>query len=97
MNILDFLNDHLLFLDGGMGTLLQSRGLKPGELPERWNLTHPDVIQSIHQAYYDAGSHVVNSNTFGASCLKFSREELDTIVNLGALIGFILGSLNTVL
>ena len=80
MNILDYANEHLLFLDGGMGTLLQSQGLQPGELPERWNLTHPDVITAIHQAYFDAGSHVVNANTFGASCLKFSADELENIV-----------------
>ena len=80
MTILEFLKNHLLFLDGGMGTLLQSRGLQPGEHPEHWNLSHPEVIRSIHQAYFDAGSHVVNSNTFGANCLKFSPSELDAIV-----------------
>lgn len=80
MNILDFLKEHLLFLDGGMGTLLQSQGLQPGEFPERWNLTHPEVITAIHQDYYDAGSHVVNSNTFGANSLKFTSSELESIV-----------------
>ncbi|MBQ2854251.1 MAG: homocysteine S-methyltransferase family protein [Oscillospiraceae bacterium] len=80
MNILEFTKDNLLFLDGGMGTLLQSQGLKPGELPETWNLTHPEIITRIHRDYFDAGSNVVNTNTFGASCLKFSREELDSIV-----------------
>ncbi|MBR4990497.1 MAG: homocysteine S-methyltransferase family protein, partial [Oscillospiraceae bacterium] len=80
MNILEFAKDHILFLDGGMGTLLQERGLKPGELPERWNLSHPEVITAIHRDYYNAGSHVVNANTFGASTLKFSPEELDSIV-----------------
>ena len=81
MTILEFAKENLLFLDGGMGTLLQSQGLQPGDLPERWNLTHPEVITSIHQDYYDAGSHVVNANTFGASRLKFSSEELDAIVH----------------
>ena len=80
MNILDYTKEHLLFLDGGMGTLLQSRGLQPGDLPEQWNLSHPEIITSIHKAYFDAGSHVVNTNTFGASTLKFSRDELDSIV-----------------
>ena len=80
MNILEFAKDNLLFLDGGMGTLLQSQGLQPGELPERWNLSHPDVITAIHRDYFDAGSHVVNANTFGASRLKFSSEELDEII-----------------
>ena len=44
MNVLAFAKENLLLLDGGMGTLLQARGLKPGELPERWNLTHPEAI-----------------------------------------------------
>ncbi len=81
MNITEFIKDHILILDGGMGTLLQDEGLAPGELPERWNLARPDVIRGIHRAYYDAGSHVVNTNTFGANTLKFSRDELETIVS----------------
>jgi 5-methyltetrahydrofolate--homocysteine methyltransferase len=80
MKITDFLREHNLYLDGGMGTLLQARGLVPGELPERWNVTHPEVIIEIQRAYYDAGSHVVNTNTFGANIRKFSAEELDSIV-----------------
>ena len=80
MKLLDFLKDRILVLDGGMGTLLQARGLLPGELPERWNLSHPEVIREIHRAYYDAGSHVVSTNTFGASVLKFGEDELERIV-----------------
>ena len=66
MNILDFLKNNILYLDGGMGTLLQSEGLKAGELPEDWNISHPEVITDIHRRYYKAGSNVVNTNTFGA-------------------------------
>ncbi len=80
MKILDYIKENSLYLDGGMGTLLQSRGLGVGELPERWNITHPDVITEIHRAYYDAGSNVVSTNTFGANLLKFSAEELEEIV-----------------
>ena len=80
MNFKEFLNEHIVFLDGGMGTLLQAQGLQPGEHPERWNLTHPDVITRIHQDYYEAGSHVVSTNTFGANSLKFSEEELEAII-----------------
>jgi len=80
MKITDYLKEHILYLDGGMGTLLQAQGLQPGELPERWNLTHPEVITNIHKDYYAAGSHVVNTNTFGANSLKFSAEELEAIV-----------------
>lgn len=80
MKITEYLKENILYLDGGMGTLLQQRGLMPGELPERWNITHPDVISDIHRDYFDAGSNVVNTNTFGANTLKFSKWELDTIV-----------------
>lgn len=80
MTFSEFLQEHIVYLDGGMGTLLQEQGLQPGEYPERWNLTHPDVITAIHKAYYDAGSHVVCTNTFGANRLKFSADELDEIV-----------------
>ena len=80
MKITEYMKEHLLYLDGGMGTLLQAAGLAPGELPERWCLSHPDKIMAIHRAYYDAGSHVVNTNTFGANSLKFSDEELDDII-----------------
>ncbi|HBY32867.1 MAG TPA: homocysteine methyltransferase, partial [Clostridiales bacterium] len=74
------MKDHFLFLDGGMGTLLQEAGLQPGELPERWNVSHPEEIIRIQKSYYDAGSNVVLSNTFGANGLKFDDEELETLV-----------------
>ena len=65
------LGKDLLYFDGGMGTLLQSKGLKAGELPETWNLTHPDEIIDIHRQYFEAGSDIVLTNTFGANALKF--------------------------
>ena len=80
MKITEYLKENILYLDGGMGTLLQKQGLLPGELPERWNITHPDIIKSIHRDYFDAGSNVVNSNTFGANSLKFDDCELDAII-----------------
>ena len=80
MNILDYMHKHLLYLDGGMGTLLQDAGLKPGEYPENWNITHPEVIQRIQREYFEAGSNVVATNTFGANALKFSYDELSAII-----------------
>lgn len=80
MNIRDFIKNNIVYLDGGMGTLLQKSGLQPGELPEHWNISHPEVIQEIHKNYYDSGSNVVNTNTFGANTLKFSIDELDEII-----------------
>ena len=65
------LGKKLLFFDGGMGTLLQAKGLKPGELPETWNAERPEDIIGIHRAYIEAGSDLVLTNTFGANALKF--------------------------
>ena len=79
-DIREYLKNHLLYLDGGMGSLLQERGLKPGELPERWNRDNPEAIIDIQKMYYDAGSNVVLSNTFGANILKFEPDELNDLV-----------------
>ena len=80
MDLREYLQQNIVILDGGMGTLLQARGLQPGEQPESWNITHPDEITAIHQAYYDSGSNIVNTNTFGANSLHFSDDELDSII-----------------
>ncbi len=80
MNIRDFIKNNIVYLDGGMGTLLQKSGLQPGELPERWNISHPEVIEEIHKSYYDSGSNIVNTNTFGANSLKFGTDELSEII-----------------
>ena len=80
MSFKEFLKENLVLLDGGMGTLLQAKGLRAGEHPERWNITRPEVIRDIHKSYFDAGSNVVCTNTFGANCLKFSADELEEIV-----------------
>ena len=70
MTFCELLATRPVLLDGGTGTLLQSRGLGPGEAPEEWNLTHADDLITIHRSYYDAGADVVVSNTFGANPLK---------------------------
>lgn len=80
MNFREYLEQNIVYLDGGMGTLLQANGLKPGEHPEHWNISHPEVITQIHKSYYDAGSDVVSTNTFGANILKFASEELEEII-----------------
>ncbi len=80
MKIKEYIKNNTLYLDGGMGTLLQAQGLSNGELPERWNITHSEIIKNIHLDYYNAGSNVVNANTFGANVLKFDETELDKII-----------------
>ena len=84
MKFIERLGKEWLFFDGGMGALLQARGLAAGELPETWNITRPEEIQSIHRAYLDAGSDIINTNTFGANALKFPdnlREIVESAVS----------------
>ena len=75
MTILEKVKSGLVIFDGGFGTQLQERGLQPGELPETWNLTHPDQVKAIHADYYRAGSQVVNTNTFGANPFKYDGKD----------------------
>ena len=81
--LLERLGKELLYFDGGMGTLLQSKGLKPGELPEVWNIEHADEVVDIHRQYFEAGSDIVLANTFGANALKLhdASYDLKEIVN----------------
>ena len=57
MDIRDELKRRRIFFDGGMGSMLQERGLLPGELPETWNLSHPEAVKEIHLEYLRAGAH----------------------------------------
>ena len=62
-----------LILDGAMGTMLQAAGLSMGELPESWNLTHPDRVAAIQRRYVDEGTRVLCTNTFGANRFKTAK------------------------
>lgn len=68
------LGKELLFWDGGMGTQLQARGLRAEELPESWNLTHPDEVRAIHTDYLSAGADLLCANTFGANRVKLGAD-----------------------
>ena len=77
----------LVFLDGGMGTQLQERGLKPGETPELWNLSRPDDIKAVHSAYLAAGADIVYANTFGANAAKYHADApLADVVSAGVAL-----------
>ncbi len=78
----DLLGRQWLFCDGATGTYLQSRGLKGGELPELWNLTHPDIITDLYTGFLQAGSNIINANTFGANELKYP-DNLEEIIRSG--------------
>lgn len=75
MNIRDEFGKRILFFDGGMGSLLQERGLKAGELPEQWNLDNPQPVIDIHRAYAEAGADIILANTFGANRFKFDNSD----------------------
>ena len=83
----DRIGKEWLFCDGGTGSFLQEHGLKGGELPETWNLTHPDIIKELYVSYLKAGSDIFNTNTFGANILKYP-DDLEDIVNAAVRLGF---------
>ncbi len=81
MSLFKTLSTNYICMDGGMGTLLQAAGLAPGELPERWCISHPDIVRDIHRAYLQAGSRILTANTFGANLLHYTEDELATVIS----------------
>ena len=73
MDIIEMLELRPVLGDGAMGTMLQMKGLKTGECPEEWNISHPDAVRSVARAYAAAGSDMVLTNTFGGSPIKLKR------------------------
>ena len=84
----EFWKDGILILDGAMGTVLQQRGLPPGGRPELLNFTDPDLLRSIYREYIEAGSRVINANTFGANALKLASTGygVDAVVSAAVAI-----------
>jgi len=80
MNITERLKKERLYFDGGYGTELQTRGLMPGELPELWNISKPEIITDIHRQYLNSGCDILKTNTFGANILKFNETDLENII-----------------
>ena len=71
------LRERVLILDGAMGTMLQERGLQPGQSPEELNLTMPDVVASVHRDYVEAGADIIITNTFGGTRFKLEHYGLE--------------------
>ena len=63
-------SNKIILLDGAMGTMLQAAGLPMGQVPELWNITHPETVSAIQRRYVEAGSRVLYTNTFGANRYK---------------------------
>ena len=68
--LLERLQSEVLVFDGAMGTMLFAAGLAPGACPELWNAERPEVLQGVHRAYLEAGSDMIETNTFGGTQLK---------------------------
>lgn len=73
MNAFKEIENKILIFDGAMGTMLQQEGLGAGELPEVYNIEHPEIIQKIHESYIKAGAQIITTNTFQASELKLEH------------------------
>lgn len=87
MDFLTFAEKNIVLLDGALGTRLQQRGLEGGALPERLNVTAPEIVESVHREYIESGANVVYTNTFGANRLKLgTSEETATLVKAGVEI-----------
>lgn len=70
--IVELISEQLVVLDGGMGTLLNEKGLSPEDVPEEWNILNPEVIKGIHLDYLTAGAQIIETNTFGGSPIKMA-------------------------
>lgn len=82
MKLIEKLQQGILLLDGGMGTMLQKRGLGSGEIPELLTITHPETVLEIHQEYVAAGADIVTTNTFQANDFKLpSSYSVERIIN----------------
>ena len=71
-----------------MGTVLQQRGLPPGGKPDLLNITNPELLRSIYREYLEAGSQVINANTFGSNALKLASTgySVDQVVSAAVAI-----------
>jgi 5-methyltetrahydrofolate--homocysteine methyltransferase len=74
--ILELAKKRTVIFDGAMGTMLMAAGLKAGETPELWNIEKPSLVTGIHRKYYEAGSDVVHTNTFGGNAIKLADRGL---------------------
>ncbi|MBU8920615.1 MAG: homocysteine S-methyltransferase family protein [Bacteroidales bacterium] len=71
----EYIQGRKVLFDGGMGSMLIAAGMGEKEIPEQWNILHPDKLIEIHSAWFEAGAEVVQTNTFGGSGLKLSASE----------------------
>jgi len=76
-DLVALLRERLLIMDGAMGTMLQQRGMMPGQCPELFGVEHPDILTEIHRQYLEAGADIVETNTFGGNRFKLTEYGLE--------------------
>jgi 5-methyltetrahydrofolate--homocysteine methyltransferase len=74
--IQEIIRNRPVVTDGAWGTQLQERGLPPGACPDAWNIDRPESVMSVAQAYVDAGSSIILTNTFGANGILLEKHGL---------------------
>ena len=67
------LSEGPVLLDGAMGSLLMDMGLHSGQPPEEWTMKYPERIGKTHKLYHEAGSDILQTNTFGASYYRLKE------------------------
>lgn len=75
------LNERIFVFDGAMGTALQRMGTSPNVHPEHYNISHPEVVETIHASHLKAGADIITTNTFGANGLKF--DQVNVLIEAG--------------
>lgn len=88
MELKEYLKHHIAFFDGGAGTELIKMGLQPGELPETWNILHPERVTELHLRYLRAGANIIETNTFGANSFHYEDDgefSLENIIRAGVV------------
>ena len=76
INVVELAQRKTVVFDGAMGTMLLAAGLASGGIPEMWNIQRPEVVESVHRQYYEAGVDVVHTNTFGGTDIKLHQKGL---------------------
>ena len=81
-------NGEVLISDGASGTFLQQNGLDPGGCPEEFNISHPEIVQKMARSYFNAGSDMVLTNSFGGTRFRQNHygfaEKVDEFNRLAA-------------
>ncbi|HQE22678.1 MAG TPA: homocysteine S-methyltransferase family protein [Syntrophomonadaceae bacterium] len=82
-DLISVLRERVVILDGAMGTMLQERGMQPGQCPELFGIENPSILQEIHDLYIEAGADIIQTNTFGGNAFKLAEyglaEKVDEI------------------